>query len=782
MKKKLLPVKGPVLPYSEFVEKVNLFSWKEATDLELKKQLQAAVSDLPKLYSLLKEIIYRCMGLSLFDTQISAAYSMQQGHIAELPTGEGKTLSAVITAIGFALQGKAVHVLVFNDYLAKRDCISNLPIFTFCGLSAGYIEQKSDFSQRKKAYNCNIVYLSAKEAGFDYLRDFLCETKEALLFPGFQVAIVDEADSILIDEARIPLVLAGDMAKSQDDAPRIDYAVSLLKSDNVIVEKSDHQVWLTDEGIDRIEQCLHLNLYQEENTKILALVNFALEAHFLLEKDKDYIVKDSVVQVVDEPTGRVAQSRKFPDLLHRAIEVKEHLKVNSQTMIFNSMTLQSILLHYPTLCGMTGTIATSAKEVKSTYGLKVDVIPPHIPCIRIDHPDEIFETDKAKCDAILREIQHAYGKGQPVLLGTQSVSESEQYSKMLTALNLPHCVLNARNDELEAEIVARAGEPNRITVSTNMAGRGVDIRLGGSHEEKRSLVQRAGGLYVISTGINRSLRVDNQLRGRGGRQGDPGESRFFISMEGFAKSTFFSAKKLREALKSDNRNVQKQLRKIVRQTQKAIEGEDAEARYMLQRYAYILERQRKLITAYRTELLLGTKKPTLFQTVEPQLYKEFIQKVGEIGCIGEQQAELATCHGVEIAERQLTLYFINQHWADYLTTMESVRNGIHLVVIGKKDPLDEYQRFAIAAFNEMEEDIKRDVVSSIQKYKITPEGINMEEAGLKGATTTWTYMIDESRGQFSRIPQIVRTFSTSINETVFTLGQLLGKMAKLFKK
>lgn len=770
MKKTLWLKNELVLPYAEFVKQVNDFCWRNTSDQELKEQLrfcslQAVSLGTAKLYSILKEIVFRCMGITLFDSQLAAAYSMQCGRIAELPTGEGKTLAAVLAAICFALQGKSVHILVFNDYLAKRDCISNQSIFNFCGLSSSYIDQTTKSPERKKAYGCNIVYLSAKEAGFDFLRDFLCTKKEDLLFPGFQVAIVDEADSILIDESRIPLVLAGDAPKSQTHAVHIHNAVSTLSQKDISIEKSKNQVWLTDLGIAHIEQFLHLeNLYSEENANILGMVSATLEARLLLKKDKDYIVKDNAIQVIDESTGRVAVNRKFPDLLHHAVEVKEQITGESCTMVYNSMTLQSFLLQYKILCGMTGTIYSSAKELKSMYGLEADVIPPHIPCIRIDHEDEIFNNKKGKIKAIVSEIQRAYEKGQPVLLGTQSVEESEEYSELLTAQNIPHSIINARNDEREAEIISRAGEPYRITVSTNMAGRGVDIKLGGKDEERKDFVRTVGGLYVLSTGINRSIRIDNQLRGRAGRQGDPGESKFFISMEDSLLTTYFSDDELIEIQNNVNIYNKKRLSKLVRRVQKREEGKDAEARYMLERYAYILEQQRNLIASYRTEILLEELELTTFQEQEPDIYQKYVETAGK--------------RGVKCAESQLTLYYINQHWADFLMTMENVRNGIHLMIIGGKSPLDEYHRISIAAFDEMIEDIKKDVISSMKKYKITSDGIDMEEAGLSGATTTWTYMIDESNSQFRRIPQLMKTVSNTINGTVFTLQQIFSKFKK----
>lgn len=739
---------GLSLLYTELVQQTQDLSWKNRTDAELTALLQECVQSdkrIAESYSILKEVIRRKTGLSLFDAQLMASFSMQQGHIAELPTGEGKTLAAVVTAVVFAMQKKPVHVLVFNDYLAQRDYHANLPIYEACGVTCGYIVESSDFAHRKAAYSRDVVYVSAKEAGFDYLRDFLCIDKRQLLLNTLSVALVDEADSILIDEARIPLVLAGNTDDHPSIAAQVCMVVAELTKHDVEVNPADNQVWLTDIGMDIIEEkMLCEDLYSSENAGILALIYAALEARFLLKKDKDYIVKDNTIWVVDEATGRVVQNRRFPDLLHQALEVQELGMQGVPSIVYNSMSIQAFLLQYNTLCGMTGTAASSVSEFRGMYEMEVDVIPPHIPCIRKDHPDAIFLEKGEQVAAILSCIRAAHSKGQPVLIGTQSVQESERFSALLAQQSIKHRVLNAKNDAEEAAIIADAGMPYQVTISTNMAGRGVDIRLGGSSGQQADFVCETGGLYVISTGINRSLRIDNQLRGRAGRQGDVGESQFFVCLSDLQLEIFFEIEFYKY----------KKYPKLLRRAQKIQEGRDAEARYMLERYSQIVEEKRKEVTDYRTELLLEKAPPRVMQDEAPALYHELIDRVGK--------------KGVLIAERQLLLYFINMNWASYLAAMEDKRSGIHLMIIGKKNPLNEYYLFALSAFSEMVGDIKNDVIAHMKKCEITSNGIDMEEAGLSGATTTWTYMIDESASQFSRIPRMVKSMSNSIKGTLFT--------------
>lgn len=768
MKKAKSSVNRPVLPYHNFISFIHNINITELSDTELKEMLYESSESgkeerLVTRYAAMKEIIFRCTGLHLFDTQLAAAYSMQKGNIAELPTGEGKTLAAAVTAVCFVLQGQSVHILVFNDYLAKRDYFWNRSIYDFCGLSSGYIDQHTTPEQRKEIYTRDIVYVTVKEAGFDNLRDFICERKEDLISPEYQTAIVDEADSIFIDEAKIPLVLAGNIPEDHNSPADINHIVFSMTPDDVVLDSSQKQVYLSDKGISRTEAIFGIkNLFDEENAEILSLLNAALSARFLLARDKDYIIKDNAVQIVDELTGRVVLNRKFPELVHRAVEAKENIAENEQSTIFNSTTIRSFLSNYSTLCGMTGTINTSKAEIWNLYGLEIDVIPPHIPCIRADKDDMIFICREDREAAVVNEIKVSNSKGQPVLLGTRSVEESEIFSARLSALQIQHCVLNARNDDMEAELIAKAGEPFRVTVSTNMAGRGVDIKLGGADEKEKQIVEAAGGLYIIGVGINRSIRIDMQLRGRAGRQGDPGESKFFISLDDELLKPYSDEKYGADLPAQGKPFAEKGIEKWVRHIQKFSEGEDAEARYMLEKYSIISEQQRKVVSEIRIKLLDETEKPHIMREHDPESYDELLEKCG--------------VKGVELAERQLTLYFLNRHWADYLESMENVRNGIHLMLVGGKRPLDEYHRVSISNFDEMMAEINSDVIDSMKKYTITDDGIDMKSAGLIGATSTRTYMIDESKSQFRKKPQLNQPVSSSRTEPVFTVRGLLKKL------
>lgn len=392
--------------YPDFILKTKDYQWSKQSENELSDLLQECVlheKRLPEAYSILKELIKRKTGLSLFDTQLMAAYAMQQGRIAELPTGEGKTLSAVVTATVLALQKKPIHILVFNDYLAYRDYNNNLPIYSACGITCGYIVETSDFAHRKAAYSCNVVYVSAKEAAFDYLRGFLCTDKEEMLFSTFPVALIDEADSILIDEARIPLVLAGNADMRPSMAENISKAISALSQDDYEASSADNQVWLTEAGIAKMEAKMQIdNLYLPENSDILAVINAALEARFLLSKDKDYIVKDGAILVIDEATGRVAENRRFPDLLHQAVEMQELGSQDTPTVIYNSMSMQAFLTLYEMLCGMTGTAASSRAELWEMYGLEVDVIPPpHTLCSYRPPGFDFFRQERTRSSNII---------------------------------------------------------------------------------------------------------------------------------------------------------------------------------------------------------------------------------------------------------------------------------------------------------------------------------------------------------------------------------------------
>lgn len=679
-----------ILPYRDFIQRVNGFHWEKISHKEMKLKLKHHQKDTAEVYSLIKEVIFRCKGVKLFDCQIAAAYAMEQGNIAQLDTGEGKTLAAVVAAVSMAIRGQKVHIFVFNDYLARRDYEENKEIYCFCGITADCILAEHHKTKRKEAYGCSVLYITAKEAGFDYLRNFLASTQEELLDIPFHRAIIDEADSILIDEAKVPLVIAGELPEALEEIiETAKKCVSYLKKEHIDIQWEAQQVWLNEEGISTVEKAVAIeNLFCTEHNPLLAMVHIMLEAKYFYKRDRDYIVKNHRICVVDCNTGRVVKNRKFPNFLHRAIEIKEGLEHHGQSMILNMIPLQFFLLHYDSLCGMTGTAWSARKELQSMYGLEVVRIPPNMPCKRIDHPHILFSCEEKLQKMIVHKILEIHSKGQPVLLAAQNVEESEHYAKLLKKAGLDCCILNARYDEEEAALIKQAGKPYQVTVSTNMAGRGVDIKL----EDKKAV--DAGGLFVLSAGINRSKRIDDQLRGRAGRQGQPGESQFFISLE----QDFFHGHR---------KNKQKE-DTFIKKVQKAVEGEDAQRRYILEKYSVIIEKQRQIITEYREKVLCSTEEH------------------------------------VSSLKQQLLLYYINQHWADYLLTMEGVRDGIHLTILGNEDPLEVYQKFAVSAFDEMKEDIETDVMKNLKRC----ENGSIQKFSLKEATNTCSYEINESKGQF----------------------------------
>ncbi len=739
---------------SDFASAVLSRSHEGWSDADLANSLSNS-SEPVEIAAALYEVIFRISGLRLFASQLETAYALYRGHIAELPTGEGKTLAAVVAAVLYAKSGRKIHILVFNDYLAKRDAEENRPIFEFCGLSTAYITESTKKAERRAAYVADVLYISAREAGYDAIRDFIAYSPEELTGSTYDVAIVDEADSILIDEASIPLVLAGRAEERAGDALKMMDVVSKLSKEDYEWDEQNNQIWLNDSGIETIENAFLVeNLYDDCNVDLLTGINTALQATHTLTRDKDYIVRDGQVAVIDESTGRVANNRKFPGMLHHFVEVKEGITKHISTKIYCTMTIGAFLEQYQTLCGMTGTAATSANELETTYQLRTVVIEPHTPCIRVDHPDVVFATDAARDAAVLEQILSAHQIGQPILIGTANVLESEKLSRTLAAQNIPHQVLNARNDVKEAEMISQAGKPYAVTVSTNMAGRGVDIKLGGSNEAEKEFVSSVGGLMVISTTINRSRRVDNQLKGRAGRQGDPGESRFFISLEDETIAPLLAVSEKGKPLS------EKEKFSLVRSAQRTLEGNDAEARYTLKKYSYILEHQRRIISAYRLDLLLGNKTTAITKENDFDLYLKCEKEAGK--------------EGVESAEKALSLYFINQHFSAYLEAMEEVKSGIHLTIVGGKNPFDEFNRIAIEAFEEMHRDIVFDVLSKMRECTITKEGIDLAAFGMIPDTGTWTYMVDDSTGQFNHLPALMNMLSKKIKKSL-SFGERLER-------
>ena len=535
------PIEKDLSPYTSMLREIEITGRDlvEASDAKLKeraerlkRQVRAGGlenSSVVEGFTLVRETAHRTLGMRPYDVQMIASLAMMDGKLADMKTGEGKTLAAVLPATLEAMLGLGVHILTFNEYLAGRDAEWMGPVYNFLGLSVGAVQDGMSVTERREAYRADVTYATAKQAGFDFLRMNLVQHAGDIVHRPFHCAIIDEADSILIDEARVPLVIAGPQENPAADPYRIAEVVSQLTA-GAHWETDDHRrnVLLTDEGVDYIEQAFHCgDLHDDRNYYLLTDVNQALHARVLLHRDVDYIVRDGVIDLVDEFTGRVIADRRWPDGLQAAIEAKEGLEIQKGGRILGSIALHHFLRQYPKLAGMTGTAIASAEEFDAFYGLKVAPVPTNEPNVRIDRPVMIFTHDAARHAALVAEIRAAHRAGRPVLVGTGSIVDSERLADSLESERIPCNVLNAKNDRLEASIVANAGAMGTVTISTNMAGRGTDIKLGGADESTRDAVIARGGLLVIGTTMHESRRIDDQLRGRAGRQGDPGETVFF---------------------------------------------------------------------------------------------------------------------------------------------------------------------------------------------------------------------------------------------------------------
>jgi preprotein translocase subunit SecA len=582
----------------------------------------------------------RILGLRPHDVQVQGALAMCDSQIAEMQTGEGKTLAAVMAVAWYAHSGDPVHVLTANDYLAQRDSTWMGDIYRFLGHSVASVTNAMTADDRRQAYACDIVYATANEVGFDFLRDQLARSPADLVLTDFGVALVDEADSILIDEARIPLVIAGGAVAAESLARRAtEIAARLHAGREYRVDEHQRNVRLTDRGINAVESALACqSLFDEENVESLAAIEAALHARVLLRRDVDYIVRDGTIELVDEFKGRVAENRRWPAGLQTALEAKEDLDLRRQGRILGSITLQNLLNLYPKRCGMTGTAATESAEFRTFYGLEVAPIPTHRPVIRIDHDDIVFPDKRRKERAVVDAIVQMRALGRPVLVGTTSVRESERLSALAEQAGIPHRVLNARQDAEEASIVARAGERGAVTISTNMAGRGTDIVLGDG-------VAALGGLHVIGTNRHESRRIDHQLRGRAGRQGDPGSSQFIVSLQDDLLQRYGIANWTPDS-------------NGIATVQRVVEGQHFEARQTLRRYDGLIEYHRKIVQDRRREMLLANT----------------------------DAAVLAS---------------IDLLWADYLEWIAELREGIHLRSWGGREPFQEYLADATRTFDEL---------------------------------------------------------------------------------
>ncbi len=629
--------------------------------------------ELPDVMAIVAEAARRVLGLEMFDVQLRGALAMANGRIAEMATGEGKTLACTPAVAWFAKSGRGVHVMTVNDYLARRDAAWMGGIYRVLGFTVGCIQQGMGIEERRRAYACDITYATANEVGFDLLRDEIALRPEEQVHRPFYAALIDEADSILIDEARIPLILAGGEVDEEVMARRVDPVVRCFsRGVHFTLDEYGRNISLSDEGARRVEAAMHCgNLYAEANLPVYTAVHNAIHANFLLHRDVDYVVKNGAVESVDQFKGRIAHDRRWPAGLHTAIEAKEGVALRRQGRVLGSITLQNLVALYPEVCGMTGTAATQAEEFRLCYGLDVDVIPTNRPVIRLDEQDVLFATKQEKEEAVLAEIRRVHSTGQPILVGTASVAESERLSAGLS--DIPHSVLNARNEEEEAGIIARAGARGAVTVSTNMAGRGVDIRLGEG-------VAALGGLYVIGMNRHESRRIDHQLRGRAGRQGDPGRSRFFISRE--------------DDLMVQHGIQEERFHHDAESIQRLVEGQNLEIRRFLIKYESVVEGQRQRIQERRQAILVSDL---------PEL------------------------------ERVVSLTTIDDLWADHLAAVAELRSGVHWYSYGGRDPLHEYLTRVDALYRELKERLDTEIAARLQEAQA--KGLDPSQRG-----ATWTYL------------------------------------------
>ncbi|MDQ6760703.1 MAG: accessory Sec system translocase SecA2, partial [Acidobacteriota bacterium] len=654
---------------------------------------------LPETFALAAEASRRVLKLIPFDVQLLAGIALHGGHIAEMQTGEGKTLAAVFPAILNALTTAGVHILTVNDYLAKRDAQWMGGIYRLLGLSVASVEQAMTAAQRKEAYAADVTYATANEVGFDYLRDHLCYQPGDLVQRPFNYLIIDEVDSILIDEARIPLVIAGGSGVPQQTLAYRMAAVAgaLTLGRDHTKDEYARNVHLTERGAARAEMLLGCaNLYDQENLPLLAALNNALHAKELLRRDVDYLVKAGGVELVDEFKGRVAENRRWPDGLQAAIEAKEGVGLKREGRVLGSITIQNLVELYSKISGMTATAVTQAEEFSKVYDLAIVAIPTNRPLIREDHPDVVFTHRSAKEDTLIDHVREVHATGRPVLVGTASVAESERLGRALAIAGVPNQILNARNDEQEARIVAQAGALGALTISTNMAGRGTDIVLGGNPARNRDEIVALGGLYVIGTNKHESRRIDNQLRGRAGRQGDPGSSRFLVSLEDDLAQRFGvvdllppryrhcrSEEPLRDPV------VQKEIDRV----QRIVEGQNLEVRRTLWKYEGMLEQQRQIIHKRRREVLLG-----------------------------ETNASL----------RRALLFRMDDVWSDYLVRIAELREGIHWVSLAGHDPVNEFRKGAIELFDMVLEKVEGEITET-----------EIADAASLDTSSTWTYLIND---------------------------------------
>lgn len=806
--KRMQPMVDQINALESEIEKLSDADLKSQTDKFRARleQGEAKIDDLlPEAFATVREAAKRALGLRPFDVQLIGGMVLHEGKIAEMRTGEGKTLVATLPSYLNALEGKGVHVVTVNDYLAERDADWMRPVFETLGMTVGTIVANMDAADRKAAYACDVTYGTNNEFGFDYLRDNMKFRKDQMAMRGFNFAIVDEVDSILVDEARTPLIISGQTEDTAEKYNEVDKIIPFLTEEDYEKEEKFKNISLTDRGNEHAEELLREHglleeggLFDPQNMSLVHHVNQGLRAHKMFEADKDYIIKGGQIVLIDEFTGRMMEGRRLSDGLHQAIEAKEGVDVQNENQTLASITFQNYFRLYPKLSGMTGTAMTEAAEFEEIYGLQCVEVPTNVPVARIDKDDEIYRTFEEKILAIVALAKEAQERKQPVLVGTTSIEKSELISKLLKKEKVEHSVLNAKYHEQEAQIVAQAGQPGRVTIATNMAGRGTDIKLGGNLErrimdevpdgldpaERKKRIARinkeiekdaktvleAGGLYVIGTERHESRRIDNQLRGRSGRQGDPGETRFFISLQDDLMRIFGSDKMdaflQKMGLEQGQAIVHPWISKAIERAQKKVEAMHFEARKSILEYDDVSNDQRKVIYEQRHEIMDSDDvsdivtdmrheviEDMIARTIPPQSYvdqwdidslKTETHRLLNIDAPVDEWAKEEGIADIEMTERlikasdehmaakaanvkphimrqlekSILLQLLDQTWKEHLLNLEHLRQGIGLRGLGQKNPLNEYKTEAFTMFENMLDQLRENVTQTLSIIEI----------------------------------------------------------------
>ncbi len=778
---------GQINLLEENIKKLNDKEFPEKT-IKLKEEIQKGTSldqILPEAFALVREASLRSRGERHFDVQIIGGVVLHENKIAEMRTGEGKTLTIALAAYLNALEGKGVHIVTVNDYLAKRDSLEMGKIFSFLGLTSGYINNDQDDNERKKNYDCDITYATNSELGFDYLRDNMKYSKEEMVQRGHNFAIVDEIDSCLIDEARTPLVISGAAEDKTNQYIAVDKVIKLLNQNDFEVDEKDRNILLTNEGINHIESLFsnagvlkNNNFYDPENLDLVHFVNQALRANHLFKKDKDYLVKDNSIKIVDELTGRILEGRRFGDGLHQAIEAKERIEIQAENQTLASITYQNYFKLYNKISGCTGTAATESEEFFEIYNLNVIVIPTNKEMIRKDFNDQIFRTEEEKNNSIIKKIKECHENSQPLLVFTSSVSKSEIYSKLLTQEKINHIVLNAKNHENEAEIIANAGKAKSVIITTSISGRGVDIQLGGKKgsidedqlKKNKDYIKSLGGLFVIGTERMESRRVDNQARGRSGRQGDEGSSIFYVSLEDDLMRIFGSESMnniLQKLGLKDGESIDHPwINKALERAQQKVEARNFDIRKTLIKFDNVLNDQRQVIFSQRKDAMdsekifdysdsflseivdslislkiqklsnpknneFSNKLKTIFgKSLNDDEYNELMslsdtelrEKIFEkFKFAREERSKILGENQSKEIEKRILLQSIDFNWKSHIQYLEQLRQVIGLRSYGQRDPLIEYKKEAFDLFSVLLDKLKLDYVKILMNLKVYNE-------------------------------------------------------------